>query len=124
MSKEIIKQGEDKKFSVHVIKNGLPISLSNCVNIKAIFKVNNVIQKKFSLVSETDYNQLVVDSNITNKVDFSIEREDSKNFPEGSISLILLPAFTDADFVDNVRVEEYKFILGKVIKGEGIEEIL
>ncbi|HNQ21085.1 MAG TPA: hypothetical protein PKI46_08500, partial [Bacteroidales bacterium] len=113
------KQGEDKKISVSVIKNGAPVDLTTCPNIKAILKVNNTEQKKYSVVGETGYGDLQVDSVNPNQVNIMVERDDSKNFPVGAISIILLPAFTDSDFADGIRVEEYKFNIGRVIPGEG-----
>jgi hypothetical protein len=116
------KQGEDKKISVNVIKEGVPVDVSVCTNIKAILKVNNVEQKKYALVAETDHGSLEVPTLPTNQIDISVERDESKNFPVGAITIIVLAAFPDVTFTSGERVEEYKFAVGRVAPGEGINE--
>lgn len=116
------KQGEDKKISVNVIKEGVPVDVSVCTNIKAILKINNVEQKKYALVPETDHGSLEVPVTPTNQIDISVERDESKNFPVGAITIIVLAAFPDVTFTSGERVEEYKFAVGRVSIGEGVDE--
>lgn len=118
------KQGEDKKITVSVMKNGSPIELDQCPNVKAILKVNNVEQKKYSVTKESGFGTLKVDSSTKNLLHIFVEREDSKNFPVGMVTVIVLPAFTDAEFDDGIRVEEHKFNVGRVNPGEGYAEVL
>ena len=118
------KQGEDKKISVSIVKNGSSVALNDCTNIKAILKVNNVEQKKYSVTHESGYGTLKVDTTNTNQLHIFVEREDSKTFPVGVVTLIVLPAFTDTEFDDGLRVEEFKFNVGRIMPGEGITEIL
>lgn len=118
------KQGEDIVIPVSVIKSGSPVDLSDCENVKAILKVNGIEQKKYSVVAESNYGVIVIDSVNTNKAKIIVEREESKSFPVGAISIILLAAFTDVTFADSVRVEEYKFNIGRVITGEAAAEII
>lgn len=124
MADYIFKQGEDIVIPVSVIKSGSPVDLSACANVKAILKVNNIEQKKYALVPETNYGTLTIDSVDTNKAKLVIERSESKDFPVGVISIILLAAFTDATFADSLRVEEYKFNVGRVLAGEAASEII
>ena len=112
------KQGEDKKISVAVIEGGTAIDLTTCTNIKAVVKVSNTEMKKYSLQEETDNGKLDVDQTETNKVNIFIEREESKNFPTGNITIILLCAFPNTDFVDGIEVREFKFSIGRVVLGE------
>ena len=118
------KQGEDKEIKVAVVENGLAVPLTGCINIKGILKVNNVIQKKYALVPETDFGSLVVDGVNTNQANIFVERAESVNFPVGAITIILLAAFPDVSFPDGERVEEFKFAVGRVTPGEGINEII
>lgn len=124
MADYIFKQGEDIVIPVSVIKSGSPVDLSACANVKAILKVNNIEQKKYALVPETNYGTLTIDAVDTNKAKLVIERSESKDFPVGVISIILLAAFTDATFADSLRVEEYKFNVGRVLAGEAASEII
>lgn len=118
------KQGEDIIIPVSVIKGGVALNLTSCPNIKAILKVNNVEQKKYALVPEVGFGKLEVDGVETNKVKITVERDDSKSFPVGNISIILLTSFTDANYADSKRVEEYKFQPGRVLQGEGTSETI
>jgi hypothetical protein len=122
MAATTFQQGEDQKLSVQVIENGAAVDVSGCTNIKAILKVNNVEQKKYALVQETDHGTLAVDATNSNQVNIFVERDESKNFPVGAITIILLAAFPDTDFSDGVRVQEYKFSIGRVAPGEGTNE--
>lgn len=118
------KQGEDVKISVNVIEGGTPTDLSVCTNIKAVLSVNNVRQSKYALVPETDYGKLEVDNNEDNQVNVYVERSDSKNFPVGAVTIVLLCSFPNVDFEDGVEVREFKFNVGRVSFGEGIDEII
>lgn len=124
MAATTFQQGEDQKISVQVIEAGAAVDISVCTNVKAILKVNNIEQKKYALVTETDHGTLSVDSTNTNQVNIFVERDESKNFPVGAITIILLCAFPDADFSDGVRVQEYKFSIGRVTIGEGLNEMI
>lgn len=118
------KQGEDKKISVNVIELGVPMDVSGCTNIKAILKVNNVEQKKYALVPETDHGTLLVPTLPTNQIDIYVERDESRNFPVGAVTIIVLAAFPDVAFTSGERVEEYKFAVGRVAPGEGVNEVI
>lgn len=118
------KQGEDIKISVAVIENALPVVLTGCINIKAMLKVNNVLQKRYALIPETDFGELNVDTVNTNQANILVERTESVNFPVGAVTVILLCAFPDVAFPDGERVMEYKFAVGRVTPGEGINEII
>lgn len=124
MAATTFQQGEDQKISVQVIEAGAAVDISVCTNIKAILKVNNIEQKKYALVPETDHGTLVVDGNNNNQVNVFVERDESKNFPVGAITVILLCAFPDPEFSDGVRVQEYKFSVGRVTIGEGLNEMI
>lgn len=118
------KQGEDQKIELMVIEGGAAVDISTCTNIKAIVKLNNIEQKRYALISETDHGTLEVDATVTNQANIYVERDESKNFPVGAITVILLCAFTDVDFSDGIRVREYKFSIGRVSQGEGIDEVI
>lgn len=118
------KQGEDKKVSLNVVKNGVAVDLTTAINIKAILKVNSVEQKKYALTAETGFGTLEVDGVVTNQVNIFIQREETKNFPIGNITVIMLISFVDTDFPDGERVEEIKFNVGRVSQGEGIDETM
>jgi len=124
MAAVTFQQGEDQKISVQVIEAGAAVDISACTNIKAILKVNNIEQKKYAMIPETDHGTLLVDGAITNQANIFVERDESKNFPVGAITLILLCAFPDADFSDGVKVQEYKFSVGRVTIGEGLNEVI
>lgn len=116
------KQGEDKVISVEVIKNNVAVDITTCVNIKAILKNGSTELSKYALVAETGYGTLEVPGTPNNQVDVIVEREQSKNFPTGKLTMILLCAFNDNTFEDNERVEEYKFTVGSILPGEGAQE--
>ena len=124
------KQGEDTVLTVSVIKSGSPVDLSSCPNVKAILKVQGTECKKYAIIPETDFGDLKIGSFGTygwlsnNQASLIIERDHSINFPVGAVSVILLASFTDPNFADNIRVEEYKFNIGRVITGEGTAEII
>lgn len=118
------KQGEDKKISVNVIENGVPTDLSVCTNVKSLLHVNNVLQKRYALIPETDHGKAEVDGTTTNQVNTFVERDDSKNFPVGAVSIVLLCSFPNVDFIDGIEVREYKFSVGRTAPGEGINEII
>lgn len=112
------QQGEDQKLSVLVIENGSPVDVSACANIKAILKVGGVEQKKYALVAETDHGTLLVDNTNNNQVNIFVTRDESKLFTAGSISIVLVCPFVDTSFPGNVRHQEYKFNVGRIIEGE------
>lgn len=118
------KQGEDKKVSIGIVKNGVAVNLTTAINIKAILKVNSAEQKKYALTAETGFGTLEVDGTITNQVNIFVQREETKGFPVGNITVILLISFVDTDFTDGERVEELKFNVGRVSLGEGIDETM
>ena len=118
------KQGEDKKVSIGIVKNGVAVDLTTAINIKAILKVNSAEQKKYALTAETGFGTLEVDGTITNQVNIFVQREETKGFPVGNITVILLISFVDTDFTDGERVEELKFNVGRVSLGEGIDETM
>jgi hypothetical protein len=124
MAATTFQQGEDQKLSVQVIEAGAAVDISVCTNIKAILKVNNIEQKKYALVPETDHGTLIPDVTNTNQANIMVEREESKNFPVGAVTVILLCAFPDPEFSDGVRVQEYKFSVGRVAQGEGLNEMI
>ena len=117
-------QGEDKKISVNVIEGGVATDLSVCTNVKALVKVNNVLQKRYAQIPETDHGQALVDGLTTNQVNIFVERDDSKNFPVGAVSVCLLCAFPNPEFVDGIEVREFTFQVGRVAPGCGINEII
>jgi hypothetical protein len=118
------KQGEDKKLSVQVIEGGVATDLTVCTNIKALLHVNNVIQSKYSLIPETDHGLLSVDALITNQANVFVERDDSKNYPVGAVTICLLCSFPNVEFSDGIEVREFKFQIGRVAAGCGIDEII
>jgi hypothetical protein len=118
------KQGEDKKIEVTVIENGLPTDLSVCTNIKALLHVNNVLQKRYAIIPETDHGKCEVDLGNTNQCNVYVERDDSKNFPVGAVSICLLCSFPNVDFIDGIEVREFIFNVGRVSPGCGINETI
>lgn len=120
----LFQQGESVKISVNVVDAGVAKDLTNCVSIKAILNVNNIQQKRYSLVPETDHGTLEVDADIENQVNIYVQRGESRMFPVGAITIILLCAFPDPNFEDGIEVQEYKFNVGRVSLGEGINEII
>lgn len=124
MASVAFKQGEDKIISVQVVKAGLPVALNACPNIKAILKIGDSELKKYALISEVNYGTLNVSVTPTNEANIIVEREHSKLFPIGQLSLVLLCSFNDPAFDDGIRVEEYKFNVGQVLKGEATQEII
>lgn len=120
----LFQQGEDKKISVNVIEDGSAVDLSVCTNVKALLQVNNVQQKRYSQIPETDHGKAEVDAGVNNQVNVYVERDDSKNFPVGAVSIVLLCAFPNPEFVDGIEVLEWKFNVGRVSLGEGINEII
>lgn len=124
MSIVTFKQGEDKIITAQVIKAGLPESLTLCPNIKAILKIGDLEIKKYSLIPEVGFGTLTVGITNTNEVSLVVERDHSKLFPVGRVDLVLLCSFSDSSFGDSIRVEEYKFAVAQIIKGEGTNEII
>ena len=118
------KQGEDKKITITVISKGTDVDVSTCTNIKAIIRMDNEPQKKYSLLEESDHGILLVDEDTVNKVHIFIEREHSKNFPIGQMNLVLLCSFPNSDFADGTEVREFAFNSGRVIKGNGADEFI
>ena len=118
------KQGEDKKLSVQVIEGGVATDLTVCTNIKALLHVNNVIQSKYALIPETDHGLLAVDALINNQANVFVERDDSKNYPVGAVTICLLCSFPNVEFSDGIEVREFKFQIGRVAAGCGIDEII
>jgi len=114
----ILKQGEDKLASVFIKdSNGNAVDVSVCGEIRAILLVDGVEQKRYSLTEQTDYGKLEVDEDISNKLNIFLEREDTKDFAEGIVSIAVLFSFPDALFVDETREEEYMFTIGRIVKG-------
>lgn len=124
MAATTFKQGEDKKISVNVIENGVPKDLSVCTNVKALLHVNNALQKRYAQIPETDHGTCAVDGAITNQVNIFVERDESKNFPVGAVSIILLCSFPNVEFPDGIEVREYSFQVGRVAPGLGLNEII
>lgn len=120
----LFQQGEDVKISVNVIEGGAPVDLSVCTNVKALVQVNNVLQKRYAQIPETDHGKAEVDGTTNNQVNIYVERDDSKNFPVGAVSVVLLCAFPNPEFTDGIEVLEYKFNVGRCSLGEGVNEII
>lgn len=120
----LFQQGEDVKISVNVIEGGSATDLSVCTNVKALVMVNNVLQKRYAQIPETDHGKAEVDAGTNNQVNIYVERDDSKNFPVGAVSVVLLCAFPNVEFTDGIEVREFKFNVGRCSLGEGINEII
>ena len=118
------KQGEDKKLSVLVIEGGVATDLSVCTNIKALLHVNNLVQSKYALIPETDHGMLAVDGVNINQVNIFVERDDSRNYPVGAVSICLLCSFPNVEFSDGIEVREFTFQVGRVAPGCGLNEII
>lgn len=118
------KQGEDISIPVLVLKDGAAVNLTACENVKAILKVNQIEQKKYAKTPEIDYGELTIEALVTNQANILVERDHSKDFPTGVVTIIVLASFTDATFESGYRTEEYKFTVGRVVAGEGATEIM
>lgn len=61
-------RGEQKTLNINALNgDGTIIALASCSNIIAYFIQNNVIIKKFALVTEAGYDPLTIDGVITNQ---------------------------------------------------------
>ena len=116
------KQGEDVKIPLEVKDNGVSVDVSASPKIKCVLKSNGTVVKKYSLTAETDYGVLEVDATDNWKVNLLIERSESVVFPQGMLKAFLSVAFVDVSFPDGIRVKEYPFTIGVVLKGETTEE--
>jgi SH3-like domain-containing protein len=124
MAVVLFKQGEDVVITVAVIKEGEPVDLSQCDNVKAILKINGTEQHKYSTVEESNYGVIVIDEHDTNQAHINVQRAESKDFLIGAVNIILLVAFVDVTFESGFRVEEYKFNVGRCVLGEGKDELI
>lgn len=124
------KQGEDAIISIDVIKDAVTVDISGVTSLKAILKVNGIDQRVYSLNAGNDsngipYGKLLLDGGLnppgTSDSTFHliVDREDSITFPVGVITVIALVGFTDDNFNDGERTEEFKFSVGRVQAGEG-----
>jgi hypothetical protein len=126
MAIKSFKQGEDVIVSLQILdKTGVAINLSSVPTIKALVKVNDQVQsKRYSLIPATGLGKLEVDNSITNQINVFLERAETASFPEGPVKLVTLISFTDSEFDDGDRTEEFSGIVGKCLLGEGKNEPL
>lgn len=102
-----LKQGDDKKVTLQIVKNGNPVSLANTVSVKAVLYVGSMQQKIYSDAPSNNEGVLEVAVTPTNELSFFVERADSVNFPIGSGFIEVLVAFDDTQFPDGNRVETF-----------------
>lgn len=117
------RQGEDVKLLLQIKKDGVTIDVSSAPKIKChLMKPDNTLVWKYSLLEETDYGKLEVDSINNYQVNVLVERSESKNFPVGLLKAVVAVSFIDTDFPDGIRVQEYSFTPAYVLKGNLLDE--
>lgn len=115
------KQGEDKKVSVIIVKSGTQEDVSGCPKIMAKVCIGTVEVKGYSLTPEADFGTLEVDGTNNYQINLFFEREDTKLWPTGVITVAVVVQFTDMTFPEGTRSEEYTFKVGRVLQGLGID---
>jgi len=83
-----------------------------------------VLQKRYAQIPETDHGNCEVDGSITNQVNTYVERDDSKNFPVGAVSICLLCSFPNVEFGDGIEVREFSFQVGRCSTGCGLDQLI
>lgn len=119
------KQGEDKKISLEVLNTaGAQVDMSVALKIKANFRVGGTVQKIFSITPASNEGTMEVDGVNNYQLNLFVERIDSINFPTGVITIDVIATFTDAEFPDNDRAEEFNFSVGSVKEGKTTDIVL
>lgn len=117
------KQGEDVKITVSVTETPA-INFSLATSIKAILKVNNIEQKRYSLNTITNYGDLAVNPTNNNEIDIFVERAESQNFPTGSVTIDLVAALPNITFPDGNQIREWNFNVGRCTVGAAKDETM
>lgn len=116
----VLKQGDDSKIQVDIVDNGSPVDLTSITKIKGVIKIGT-FEEKYSLVSESGFGKISKESSPNNRVNVFVERDQSKNFPIGAMSLTLIVTTTDADFPEGERSKQYDFNIGRTTSGNGLD---
>lgn len=133
MSGVIFLQGEDANIQLSLVKDGVPINVSastGVVQIKAEIFVNNISAYTYSL-NPNDGGSLygpiiLVDEELdlsnnpipNNKFVIQISREESANFPVGTLTAKVSATVPNDDYkLDGSRVVKTTYVCGQVRPG-------
>ena len=116
-----IRQGEDMKVLLPVVSNGTNVNISACPKIMAALLIGDQVVKNYSLTPEADYGTLEVDGTNNWQVNLFILRAESKSFPIGVMSVVLLCEFTDETFPSGTRTEQFFYRIGRCLESKGID---
>ncbi len=80
----VINQGESQNYSLNLAdQQGNPIDLTDVVGIEAETRIGINQYKKYSNSVVSGEGLITVDPDITNKISFYVDRQQSINFPAG-----------------------------------------
>jgi len=111
-----LKQGEDQVVDLPIYKNNQPLNLTSAVEIRVKIKITkngtSTYPQKYSKSVQTGYGVCKVKTGTGNEniVQVVIEREHSKNFVDGIISFYVVVQFSDVNFENDVRTEQYEIL--------------
>jgi hypothetical protein len=116
----IFKQGDSCKIE-RMITESVSVDFSSATDIFCILSIAGVVTQRYSLNTLDNYGKLEVDGVNKNQVNLFVDRSESINFGIGTLTGYLIAEFTDADFPSGKSTKSWKFSLGKVLEGEGLD---
>jgi hypothetical protein len=118
----IFRQGETQKI-IKIITEIPAVDFSTATEIFCILSIGGIVQQRYSLNTRQDYGKIEVGSS-NEIINILVERNESINFSEGVLNGYLIGEWINTDFPSGKETKSWKFILGKVIEGEGLDIII
>ena len=113
----VLKQGDDKNIYLPALDSeNYPIDISACTEMRASLRINNQEVYKYSLTPQLGYGSIIVDGTYNNMAILQIQREQSKDFNIGKITVAIDYQFTGTN-PSGFRHYEEVYDVGEVKSG-------
>lgn len=122
----MFKQGESRILNIPITQAGQSVILTPALEIRCVLKVRTQAGlqdvAKYSLNPATNYGDVAINPNTTS-IDVEITQEQSRAFPVGPLWASITALYTDASFSSGERQDKYDYQVGRVLKGNDLNEI-
>ncbi len=120
------QQGESRILNIPIVEGGQSVIMTPALEIRCVLKVR--MQSgykdvaKYSLNPATNYGDLTINANTTS-IDVEVTHQQSRAFPVGVLTASITVLFPDLSFATGERQEKYDYTVGRIFKGNDLNEI-
>lgn len=122
-----LKQGDDANLNIPVHDHfNYPVDLSQANDVRIEVLVNNKVMQNYSLSDQTaqGYGVIQVDTTYNNVLQVKLQREQTKSWPVGALTAVVLIQYNDVSIPSGFRHDEETYIVGSISKGHLVKEAL